>query len=543
MKKLFIICILCAVFCTLRAQTYNNGVWYSLYDATEHTMNTQGDYSTSVFAPTTGALTVKWRYEHILIGVFKHVNTEVLESADGGSTTRQLGKLAENTANNSNTTENFTASRDINWIKYNRPDDQGLNGPTHKVIVYNQSLPLAKHILLASGTYGATTASHAFADQDMYSVSEAYTVSLRSFLTAGDITVTSSMPEVFRVGAADNTAGITFAVGANACASANGKAAAAGGANLGNIANYGIAIYFAPQEAKAYEATITITDGTSTATVTVSGTGLYVAPPIPDDTYYTYSAAICEGEAYADDLFSGLTEAGTYMDTIPNIAGGDSIITFTLTVNPVYLFEEQRTMLKGEAQTWQNIDLSVLPVGDTLLVASYQTVTECDSTYVLALFVQPRVTTYGNDTISLCTGEKAVYEGKTYRRSTVDSVLLSTPNIYGGDSIVELVVNVYPAVNITLDQTITEGETLTWEDIDLSTFPVGDTTLVASYLTVHGCDSTYVLHLTVAQRNTEGVDQITNDQSPITNKVLRDGHVFLRKGDAWYDLFGHKIQH
>ena len=539
MKKNFLICILCAVFCTLRAQTYNNGVWYSLYDDSEHSMNTISSYTASnIFAPTNGQFQFKWTYTKTeLTGWFATNATHIYQSADGGSSSTEIGTLTDKTWNTEHTT-NLQVDANINWLQWDRPV-----GNTHIVKIYNLHLPLAKHILLASGTYGATTASHAFADQDMYSVSEAYTVSLRSFLTAGDITVTSSMPEVFRVGAADNTAGITFAVGANACASANGKAAAAGGANLGNIANYGIAIYFAPQEAKAYEATITITDGTSTATVTVSGTGLYVAPPIPDDTYYTYSAAICEGEAYTDDLFSGLTQAGTYMDTIPNIAGGDSIITFTLTVNPVYLFEEQRTMLKGEAQTWQNIDLSVLPVGDTLLVASYQTVTECDSTYVLALFVQPRVTTYGNDTISLCTGEKAVYEGKTYRRSTVDSVLLSTPNIYGGDSIVELVVNVYPAVNITLDQTITEGETLTWEDIDLSTFPVGDTTLVASYLTVHGCDSTYVLHLTVAQRNTEGVDQITNDQSPITNKVLRDGHVFLRKGDAWYDLFGHKIQH
>lgn len=539
MKKNFLICILCAVFCTLRAQTYNNGVWYSLYDATEHTMNTISSYTASnIFAPTNGQFQFKWTYTKTeLTGWFATNATHIYQSADGGSSSTEIGTLTDKTWNTEHTT-NLQVDANINWLQWDRPV-----GNTHIVKIYNLHLPLAKHILLASGTYGATTASHAFADQDMYSVSEAYTVSLRSFLTAGDITVTSSMPEVFRVGAADNTDGITFAVGANACASANGKAAKAGGANLGNIANYGIAIYFAPQEAKAYEATITITDGTSTATVTVSGTGLYVAPPIPDDTYYTYSAAICEGEAYADDLFSGLTQAGTYMDTIPNIAGGDSIITFTLTVNPVYLFEEQLTMLKGEAQTWQNIDLSVLPVGDTLLVASYQTVTECDSTYVLALFVQPRVTTYGNDTISLCTGEKAVYEGKTYRRSTVDSVLLSTPNIYGGDSIVELVVNVYPAVNITLDQTITEGETLTWEDIDLSTFPVGDTTLVASYLTVHGCDSTYVLHLTVAQRNTEGVDQITNDQSSITNKVLRDGHVFLRKGDAWYDLFGRKIQH
>ena len=612
-KQILLLAMLCGAL-TLSAQTYKNGVWYSLYDEGEHAMNTQGDYSTgNIFAPTKGTLNVKWRYEWIdWLGAFAKIDTEVLESVNGGNSTNKVGKLAENTDKNSNTTESFSIGRNINWIKYNRT---GL--PTHKVIVYHQNIELAKHILLASGEYGATSASHDFGELDVLSVSEAYNVALRSFLTAGDITVTSSLPEIFRVGAADNTTGITYAVGDNACASANGKAATAGGGTLANIANYAFAVYFTPQEARAYEATITITDGTSTATITVTGSGRKLAQTItwetesailstgtitpavsssglevaysfvpenivtyadgaftilhegevtitatqggneryaaaeplsktiviyPAVTYFAYEGTICEGDEYNDEHFAKLTVAQTYFDTLQNIHGGDSVIMFTLHVNPVYLVEEQLAIRQGEAQTWQNIDLSVLPVCDTMLVASYTAVTGCDSTLLLNLRVKPAITTYGNDTISLCKGETAVYEGKTYRRPTVDSVVLSVPNMYGGDSIVELVVNVYPSVHITVSETIAEGDARVWEDFDLSTLPLGDTTLVASYLTVHGCDSTYVLHLTVEKRSTEEIDQMDDDRSSLTNKVIKNGHVFIRKCDAWYDLFGRKVQ-
>ena len=606
--------MLCIMAYAVSAQTYKNGVWYSLYDETEHTMNTQGDYETSVFAPTTGALTVQWKYMHIFIGVFKHVDTEALESANGGSTTRQLGTFAENTSNNSTTTEHFTTSTNINWIKYNRPDDHGLSGPTHKVIVYHQDLPLAKHILLASGEYGASSATHDFESVEALSASEPYKVNLRSFLTAGDITVTSSMPDIFRVGASDNTAGLTYAVGANACASANGTAATAGGASLGKIDNYGFDIYFTPQEVRTYEATITITDGVSTATVAVSGTGTKInqtiswepetpilssdtivpatassglevnytfapegivnyengafvvlsdgvvaitatqegndlynaATPVvrtitiyPAEVHYTYERAMCEGDIYSDENFAQLSEAGLYCDTLPSVYGGDSIICLSLTVNPVYAFEETRFITIGTEETWHATDLSLLPEGDTTLVAAYTATTGCDSTYVLHLTVRPHITTYGNDTIHLCAGESYTYEGKTYRRSTTDSVLLAQPNQFGGDSIVELVVYVYPVVSMTLNNTIVEGEQETWQGFDLSELPVGDTTLVAVYTSVHGCDSTYVLHLTVEQ-NTQALED--TPMNGTVRKTVRNGQVLIRKGDAWYDLFGRKVE-
>ena len=578
MRKLFIF-LFGLLFSVSYAQTYKNGTWYSLYDEGEHTMNTQGDYDTGgVFAPTSGKLNVQWKYEWIdWLGAFRKIDTKVLESANNGSNTNQVGKLAENTDNNSNTSESFNINKNINWIKFSR---EGV--PTHKVIVYHIDIPLAKHILLASGDYGTTSASHDFGEVDALATSEKYTVSLRSFLSAGDITVSSSDPEIFHIGAPDNTAALTYAVGANACASVNGTAAAASGATLGKIANYAFDLYFTPKEGKTYNGTITLTDGVSTATVTVSGTGLKLAqtitwesatPVLSDasisgatassglEVSYTfdpagilavengvltivgegvvkatasqagnavyeaaepvvrtitvfpavsrseYSAAICEGESYSDEHFVGLTEANRYYDTIPNAYGGDSIICLTLTVNPVYLNEETNTIHQGDIAAWQGIDLSVLPTGDSTLIVRYEAITGCDSVHALHLTVLPPVT-YGEYTASFCEGDSVEFAGKWYNTAAEEDVMVEQKNIYGGDSIVSFRAVVLPNYSFNEDSTIRMDESLSWHGKEYTNLMPGSYTLYDSLKTNAGCDSVYTLTLSVMPIPTYGVDSI-----------------------------------
>ena len=42
--------------------------------------------------------------------------------------------------------------------------------------------------------------------------------------------------------------------------------------------------------------------------------------------------------------------------------------------------------------------------------------------------------------------------------------------------------------------------------------------------------------------NPEGIEEITNDQSPMTNKVIRDGHIFILRGDKTYTLQGQEVR-
>ena len=53
----------------------------------------------------------------------------------------------------------------------------------------------------------------------------------------------------------------------------NFKADAASGSALGKIANYAFSVYFTPKKGGSYTGEITLTDGVSTATITLSGTG------------------------------------------------------------------------------------------------------------------------------------------------------------------------------------------------------------------------------------------------------------------------------
>jgi len=615
MKRFLLLVLPLTAALYVSAQTNHNGTWYSYYDDNTHTMNTQGDYEHGgVFAPTAGTLNVQWKYEWVdWVGFAKKIDTDVLESANNGDNTTQIGSFAENTDKNSNTTESFSISENINWIKYNR---SGL--PTHKVILYHEDIPLAKHILLASGEYGAKTASHDFGEKELDAVPEAYMVHLRSFLTAGDITVISSAPENFRVGAPDSKESIVYAVGANACASANGTASAAGGSTLGKISNYDFPVYFTPQKGGTFNGTITISDGTSVATVLVKGSapkkdqtitwnpeltllsnatiegasassGLPVtysfdpegivtlvdgvltaqkdgvvtitasqagneiynpAEPVvktftihPAVTEYAYSVTVCEGEVYTDELFGELSEAGVYQDTIPNVYGGDSVVTLTLGHYTRYAFAEEKEMYVGAEGEWQGVDLSLLPVGDTTIVAKYNTVHGCDSTYTLHLTVVAKPTastTFGADTLRVCAGESVVYAGKIYKRPATDSVLLENANYLGGDSVVVLVVKVLPAMRQKATKTMVEGDEETWQDIDLSLLPVGDTTLVAEYSSVYGCDSTYTLKLTVVAKIAQGLDDIKEDDR--AEKFFRNGHLYIRKRGRVYNLQGIKIE-
>ena len=527
------------------AQTYNNGVWYSLYDESEHTMNTQGDYSTSVFAPTTGALTVKWKYNWLdWLGIAKKIDTDVLESANGGSSTNRIGSLAENTDNNSNTTESFTTSRNINWLKYNR---SGL--PTHKVIVYYQSLPLAKHILLKDGDYGKSTDEHDFGELYVDETSAAYTVQLRSFLSSDNITVTSSNPAIFRLGDAANTSEtITYAVGANACASVNGSADASA-SHLGKIDKYNFAIYFVPAEDIYYEETITITDGTSTVTIAVTGQGA-----LRPETEYAYEGAICEGTTYTDDNFVNLTEAGVYTKALVNAFGGDSVITFTLSVLPNYAFVERDTITEGDEVSWQGHDLSLLPAGEHTLSAAYQTASGCDSTYTLQLLVHANLEpSYAEYIAYICRGERVEYAGRSYSHNAQERIILAGQNAIGGDSIIDLMVIQLPSITIRQSQTVTKDTTITWQAQTIECLTIGTETHEVHYASALGCDSTYVLNLTIENKpvkpvnpddDPDPIDALDEVVAPANDivKVIYNGHVFIRKGEAWYDLYGRRVE-
>lgn len=260
--QFFLLSILAVVAVNLSAQTYNGGVWYSLYDATERTLKTSTWWEdkevynyTNIFTPSTGVLSFDTK-------MTKHMNVTNPDSYQLSVNGTTVDVPAKQTSYLTCTTNLPTDVTSVSFVylfsTYNSE---------RTLSIANVKLPLAQHILLADDN------KLDFSKQLVGEQPQAKVVNLRSFLSAGDITISSDNP-AFRVGSADNTEALVWAVGANACASQNGAdGALAGGETLGDIDQYGVAIYFCPDYVKDYQGTITITDGVSTATISVTGVG------------------------------------------------------------------------------------------------------------------------------------------------------------------------------------------------------------------------------------------------------------------------------
>lgn len=260
--QFFLLSILAVVAVNLSAQTYNGGVWYSLYDATERTLKTSTWFKdkeiynyTNIFTPSTGLLSFDTKMTmHMNI-----TNPDSYQLSVNGTTVDVPAKQTSYLTCTTNLPTDVTSVSFVYLFStYNSE---------RTLSIANVKLPLAHHILLADDN------KLDFSKQLVGEQPQAKVVNLRSFLSAGDITISSDNP-AFRVGSADNTEALVWAVGANACASQNGTdGALAGGETLGDIDQYGVAIYFCPDYVKDYQGTITITDGVSTATISVTGVG------------------------------------------------------------------------------------------------------------------------------------------------------------------------------------------------------------------------------------------------------------------------------
>ena len=240
-------------------------------------------------------------------------------------------------------------------------------------------------------------------------------------------------------------------------------------------------------------------------------------------------------------------EPGTVIlyDSLLSQYGMDSIYELTLTVYPSYAFEDEpQAIYVGLPGVWREFDLSLIPVGDTILTKLYTTVMGCDSVYTMHLTVNEAPATYGVDSIYICgRGEVAVYDDVAYSKpsKTPLTVTLSTPNQFGGDSIVELWVLASNKYEMIFSQTITEGAAEVWQDIDLSVLPAGDTTLTVIYPTIHGCDSTFILNLTVLNPIATGINSVQQKNRP-AEKFFLNGQLYIRKDERLYTPQGALIE-
>ena len=196
------------------------------------------------------------------------------------------------------------------------------------------------------------------------------------------------------------------------------------------------------------------------------------------------TVAICEGSVYMENGFN-VSEAGTYTQNLQTINGCDSIVTLTLTVNPVANTNLTAAICEGSAYTENGFDASEAGT----YTQNLQTVNGCDSIVTLTLTVNPVANT--NLTAAICEG--TTYTENGFNASEAGTYTQNLQTVNGCDSIVTLTLTVNPTYNITIDASINEGET--YEENGFSESEAG--TYVHTLQSEFGCDSVITLNLTV----------------------------------------------
>ena len=198
----------------------------------------------------------------------------------------------------------------------------------------------------------------------------------------------------------------------------------------------------------------------------------------------TMLAAICEGTTYTENGFN-VSEAGTYTQNLQTVNGCDSIITLNLTVNPVENTNLTAAICEGTTYTENGFNVSEAGT----YTQNLQTVNGCDSIVTLTLTVNPVEST--NLTAAICEG--TTYTENGFNVSEAGTYTQNLQTINGCDSIVTLNLTVNPTYNITIDASINEGET--YEENGFSESEAG--TYVHTLQAENGCDSVITLNLTV----------------------------------------------
>ena len=198
----------------------------------------------------------------------------------------------------------------------------------------------------------------------------------------------------------------------------------------------------------------------------------------------TLSAAICEGTSYTENGFN-VSEAGTYTQNLQTINGCDSVVTLTLTVNPVANTNLTAAICEGTTYTENGFNASEAGT----YTQNLQTINGCDSIVTLNLTIS---TVINNDiTAAICEG--SVYTENGFNVSEPGTYTQNLRSVNGCDSIVTLNLTVNPTYNITIDASINEGET--YEENGFSESEAG--TYVHTLQSEFGCDSVITLNLTV----------------------------------------------
>lgn len=196
--------------------------------------------------------------------------------------------------------------------------------------------------------------------------------------------------------------------------------------------------------------------------------------------------SICKGSIYTLNGFE-VSEAGSYTQYLTSIKGCDSIVNLSLgTID--FLDTIYADICEGQTYNLNNFNETATGI----YVDSLQSFWGCDSVVVLNL----RVHSNYNDTIYAETCDNIPYTQNGFYADTTGIYTQHLESYWGCDSIVNLNLTVHPTYIFPLNEEICEGEVYIEHGFWLT---APGTYLMNEYSSCHGCDSLYVLNLTINQ--------------------------------------------
>jgi hypothetical protein len=254
------------------------------------------------------------------------------------------------------------------------------------------------------------------------------------------------------------------------------------------------------------------TGGIYTATLTsvLTGCDSIATLDLHVDSVVTsfHTDSICDGQTYSWNNLT-LTTAGVYPVTLTSqVSGCDSIATLTLIVHPAQYSSFTDSICDGQTYTWNNVAYTTAgPHTQTLT----SVLTGCDSIVTLNLIVNPIL--YTSFTDSICDGETYTWNNVDLHHCRAHTQTL-TSVLTGCDSIVTLNLIVNPILYTSFTDSICDGDTYTWNNVAYTTAGPHTQTLT-SILT--GCDSIVTLNLIVHPTVYSSTPMtLCNNQLPIT---------------------------
>jgi hypothetical protein len=325
--------------------------------------------------------------------------------------------------------------------------------------------------------------------------------------SAAAVTVSPTTATTYTVTVTNNncsaTATQTVSVQSAPTAVINGASSVCAGSSITLTANGGNTYTWSNGGGTNATATFSPTTAT-TYTVTASlGAGCTATATktitIKQQTSGSFSQTICFGDSVT---FNGIKrkQSGSFLDTLTNAAGCDSFLTLNLTVRPQITASIARTVCFGGSTTFNGATLTQSGVFKDTLTS----VTGCDSILTLNFTVRPKITTTLNQ--SLCNGSSISFNGQTITQG--GTFLDTLTSVNGCDSFITLNVTLAQATSSNISQTacgsyVFNNQTLTQGGIYKDTIT-----------NVAGCDSIITLNLTINQPSASTInDTICNGAS------------------------------